>query len=56
MPDSGTPPSMTNFSMSFRRRPPVNEDPPAPPVERLASVTAISPLEFEAPRPAPAGA
>ncbi len=42
VPDSGTPPSMTNFSMSFRRRPPVNEDPPDPPVERLASVTAMS--------------
>ncbi len=54
VPDSGTPPSMTNFSMSFGRRPPVNEDPPAPPVERLASVTAISALEFAPPGPAPA--
>ena len=44
VPDSGTPPSMTNFSMSFGRRLAVNEDPPVPPVERLASVTAISRL------------
>ena len=46
VPDSGTPPWMTNFSMSFGRGPlgngdPLTRDPPAPLEARLASVTAI---------------
>ncbi len=51
VPDSGVPPSMTNFSMSFRRRPRAMI---GPVTWRPESVTPISPHKFEPPAPAPA--
>ena len=48
VPDSGTPPSMTNFSMSFGRR---RAGPESGPLAwRLASVTAISSSQVRAAR------
>ena len=51
VPDNGAPPSMTNFSMRGRRR---LRPRMGPPVERVASVTAIYNVKFASALLAPA--